>query len=391
MPQHASTRFDSQLRAPPPLCQLLPPQVYANDLNPASFEYLCTNIKLNRVGGKVLPFNMDGRAFMRQAAAGSLDLAAAAAIVPPPPAKPAKGGKTKKQQQQQADAEQAPQSQPQQQPQPPPQQQQQEAHAGAPESAAAAPAAADGNGSSSGSGLFQHIVMNLPAAAVEFLDALNGSFCPRLWEGQPLPLVHVYTFAKGEEELAGGCVAHAGRAAPAAAVVGTLTAGCCCVSGGCAASHAGIRWFIAPASEGVLRSVQAGQAGADLLAAYLHPLPFPPGLRQRVESHLGGPLDEEPQVRRHAGTAPAWRGFRCSSRMGQAHAYAELWHSSCFPSPAAAVASIPPPLAPWIAGAPGAGRGAQEAHGLRLVQGAAQPCLCQQRRRSRWRRQRWRR
>ena len=210
MPQHASTRFDSQLRAPPPLCLLLPPQVYANDLNPASFEYLCTNIKLNRVGGKVLPFNMDGRAFMRQAAAGSLDLTAAAAIAPPPPAKPAKGGKAKKQQQQQADAEQAQQPQPPPpQQQPPQQQQQQEAHAGAPESAAAAPAAADGNGSSSGSGLFQHIVMNLPAAAVEFLDALNGSFCPRLWEGQPLPLVHVYTFAKGEEELAGACAGSA--------------------------------------------------------------------------------------------------------------------------------------------------------------------------------------
>ena len=45
--------------------------------------------------------------------------------------------------------------------------------------------------------------MNLPAAAVEFLDALRGSFCPQLWARRPLPWVHVYTFAKGEEELAG--------------------------------------------------------------------------------------------------------------------------------------------------------------------------------------------
>ena len=56
--------------APPTLLQ-----VYANDLNPASYRYLCTNIKINRLGGSgaggavVLPFCADGRAFMRQAAA----------------------------------------------------------------------------------------------------------------------------------------------------------------------------------------------------------------------------------------------------------------------------------------------------------------------------------
>lgn len=167
--------------------------MYANDLNPSSYEYLCTNIKINRLGGRVLPFNADGRAFMRAAAAGALDVGAAAAVVPPPPVK----SKAQAQQAKQQGGKQGKRL--------PEAQQQEQAATGAPEqqpaAAAAAPAA---GGSSAGSAPFHHIVMNLPASAVEFLDALNGAFEPALWEGRELPLVHVYTFAKGEEELAGG-------------------------------------------------------------------------------------------------------------------------------------------------------------------------------------------
>lgn len=173
--------------------------VYANDLNPASYTYLCTNIKINRVGGKVLPFNMDGRQFMRLAAAGQLDVGAAAAVVPPagPKSKPGKQQKSQqnREQQQQQEEHQQKEQPAEGQPAEPaaaqaPQQQQQQTVG------AAAPAPGS-------SGLFQHIVMNLPAAAVDFLDALKGAFNPELWEGHPLPLVHVYTFTKGEEELAG--------------------------------------------------------------------------------------------------------------------------------------------------------------------------------------------
>jgi tRNA (guanine37-N1)-methyltransferase len=166
--------------------------VYANDLNPSSYEYLCANIKLNRLGGKVLPFNIDGRAFMRQAAAGHLDVAAAAAVVPPP----ADAGKKQERQQKQQQAA--------------AQHDGQTAADDAQPAATAAPmampveAVQPAAAATSGSRVFHHIVMNLPAAAVEFLDALHGSFCPQLWQGQHLPLVHVYTFAKGEEELAGG-------------------------------------------------------------------------------------------------------------------------------------------------------------------------------------------
>ncbi|OMJ30123.1 tRNA (guanine(37)-N1)-methyltransferase [Smittium culicis] len=39
--------------------------VYANDLNPASYSSLVENIKLNKVGSLVKPFNIDGRQFIR--------------------------------------------------------------------------------------------------------------------------------------------------------------------------------------------------------------------------------------------------------------------------------------------------------------------------------------
>jgi tRNA G37 N-methylase Trm5 len=46
---------------------------------------------------------------------------------------------------------------------------------------------------------FDHIVMNLPASAVEFLDALGGAFVDDLWRGRSLPLVHCYSFLKEYE------------------------------------------------------------------------------------------------------------------------------------------------------------------------------------------------
>jgi tRNA (guanine37-N1)-methyltransferase len=39
--------------------------VLANDLNPDGVEYLKRNIKQNKVTGRVLPFNMDAREFVK--------------------------------------------------------------------------------------------------------------------------------------------------------------------------------------------------------------------------------------------------------------------------------------------------------------------------------------
>ena len=40
-------------------------KVLANDLNPIAFEYLEKNIKLNKLQGRVRPFNMDAREYLR--------------------------------------------------------------------------------------------------------------------------------------------------------------------------------------------------------------------------------------------------------------------------------------------------------------------------------------
>jgi tRNA (guanine37-N1)-methyltransferase len=46
----------------------------------------------------------------------------------------------------------------------------------------------------------KHIIMNLPATAVEFLDALRGSFDLDMWRNDELPMVHVYAFVRAPVE-----------------------------------------------------------------------------------------------------------------------------------------------------------------------------------------------
>lgn len=40
-------------------------KVVCNDLNPEGIRYVKENVQLNKVGDRVLPFNMDGREFVK--------------------------------------------------------------------------------------------------------------------------------------------------------------------------------------------------------------------------------------------------------------------------------------------------------------------------------------
>ena len=49
---------------------------------------------------------------------------------------------------------------------------------------------------------WQHAIMNLPASAIDFLDAFRGAFARALWSEEQLPLIHCYAFSK---PLTEGC------------------------------------------------------------------------------------------------------------------------------------------------------------------------------------------
>lgn len=135
--------------------------VYANDLNPRSVHWLRVNVKTNRVEGAVHTYNMCAREFVRM-------------LQTPHPS--GDGGDN----------------------------QETAKSSGATECDSPPPAAPV---------IFHHAVMNLPASAVEFLDAFNGVFDQAVWAGHPLPMIHCHCFARSHEtkdDIQARCEGHLG-------------------------------------------------------------------------------------------------------------------------------------------------------------------------------------
>jgi tRNA (guanine37-N1)-methyltransferase len=137
-------------------------RTYANDLNPKCYEYMKINARAAKVKGRVKCYNMCARAFIR----------ALLKYGPGPPPeedarKPADDGKKEKEKK--------------------------------PVARWAATGDDDDDGDPPAGAVFDHVTMNLPASAIEFLDVFKGAFDRRVWGERNLPRVHVYTFKRADE------------------------------------------------------------------------------------------------------------------------------------------------------------------------------------------------
>jgi len=165
--------------------------VFANDLNPASVNYLRTNAELNKVKGKIFVYNMDARDFMHhlmvmrlnepdlgghfeECRTSNLELLKSTGILEVHEkmsySHESSAGITKIESAKKSKRK---------------------------EKEGTGTTCIDISKSKTWEH-FDHVVMNLPASALEFLDVFQGLFSRSYWKG-PMPWIHCYCFMRSNE------------------------------------------------------------------------------------------------------------------------------------------------------------------------------------------------
>ncbi|XP_024518521.1 tRNA (guanine(37)-N1)-methyltransferase isoform X1 [Selaginella moellendorffii] len=146
--------------------------VYANDLNPASVEYLLKNADVNKVGNRIVAYNMDAREFMKELVNPAT--AMAHALNKADEGNTSRDGVSDRQDSDTLKAK----------------VKRKQTNAVHSDVVEAKPWEH-----------FDHVVMNLPASALTFLDTFRGLLSKDSWKGS-MPCVHCYCFLRAKQTTA---------------------------------------------------------------------------------------------------------------------------------------------------------------------------------------------